>query len=235
MFLSRIATPSPLGVPWVTSQLPWAHRRGQTKTTKMNNLTLLLIALVIGCVISWLCTRKKKNMNQFHRENFGPSLKKFVESHQGISYRQVAAGITCPEAVVHRIVYQKSWPTENLLRHGAIMMAVGFDKFANMTWAQREQISDALGTVGGGILGFATVSAVVSSFGISGLSAAGISSGLAAIGGTMITGIARVAIIPIAAAAGGYGLVRLVKWVSGELHLSSHQDVIDPYWEISRH
>lgn len=46
---------------------------------------------------------------------------------------------------------------------------------------------------------------------VGGLSAAGITSGLAAIGGSMLGGIVAVALIPVAAGALGYGAIKGIK------------------------
>jgi hypothetical protein len=125
-----------------------------------------------------------------------------------------------------------------MVRQGAILMSIGFEQFQKLSRAQKEKISEALGTTGGGTLGFASITAVISSLGVPGLSAAGISSGLAALGsfiGGMAAGIVVAAAIPVVAAALDYGLIKAIKWGVGEVHVNSHETELDPYWEIEKY
>ena len=68
---------------------------------------------------------------------------------------------------------------------------------------------------------------------MAGLSAAGMTSGLAALGGgTMLGGLAVVATIPVAAGAVGFGLVKGIKAICKANKLSCKE--VDEKWEIRR-
>lgn len=115
------------------------------------------------------------------------------------------------------------------------MIGIGFDKYQKLTDSEKENISEKLGVVGGGTLGFASIAATISSLGsVAGLSAAGISSGLAAlgaiVGGGMLAGVSVAAAIPLAAGAIGYGIIKGVKHLFGERYLNTEE--IDQKWEI---
>ena len=102
---------------------------------------------------------------------------------------------------------------------------------------QKEKISETIGTVGGGTLGFGVVSSVISSSGVvAGLSASGISSGLASIGGIvgggMVTGVIVSAAIPIAMGALGYAVIAGIKYLINKKKLNNEE--LDESWEIER-
>ena len=122
-----------------------------------------------------------------------------------------------------------------MLKQSMLMIGIGFARYRKLTQAEKEKFSDALGAVGGGVLGFAAVTAAVSALGTTvGLSAAGISSGLAALGavvsGGMAAGITVAAVIPIAAGALGYGIILAVKALLGKKQLD--KETYDPFWEL---
>ena len=117
------------------------------------------------------------------------------------------------------------------------MMELGFKRFSKLSRAEREKLSGALGTVGGGTIGFASITATVSSLGtVTGLSAAGISSGLTALGGFvsggMAAGVAVAAAIPAAAAVVGYGIIKGIKGLIRWHKLNKKER--DSAWEIRR-
>jgi hypothetical protein len=116
-----------------------------------------------------------------------------------------------------------------MLRQGGFMMEIGFQRYSRLSSAEKEKISEIIGSVGGGAVGFASITAAVGTLGSSGLSAAGISSGLAALGGSMVGGILVAAAIPAAAGAAGYGIVKGVKYGAGEYKLRRKQH--DIRWE----
>src|SRR5207248_9157924 len=126
------------------------------------------------------------------------------------------ARIGCSAPTLSRLLAGETLPSDEMLRQSAIMMELGFRRFPKLSKAEREKLSETLGTVGGGTLGFASITATVSTLGtVTGLSAAGISSGLTALGGVvsggMAAGVVVAAAIPAAAAAAGYGSIKGVK------------------------
>jgi len=173
-------------------------------------------------------------MNELNRENFPIMIAAFMEQHE-LSVRRIAGVITCSEASLDRILVSSTLASDEMLRQGAILMELGFDRYSNLTEAEREKLSDTLGVIGGGAIGFGSVTAAVSAMGsVAGLSAAGITSGLAAmgalVGGGMAAGVAVAAAIPIAAMGIGYGIIRAVKYFISEVQLNA--DALDPKWEM---
>lgn len=167
------------------------------------------------------------------RDNFRVFVSAFIEQ-EGITVRKAAKAITCSEMTLNRVIGGKTVPSDEMLRQGGVMMELGFNRYSKLSKAEKEKISEAIGTVGGGVLGFGAITASVSSLGFAGLSAAGITSGLAALGGIvgggMLVGISVAAAIPIAAGALGYGIIKGVKAFFETQALN--QEKYDPFWEM---
>jgi len=170
--------------------------------------------------------------NGFTVYNFRNILAAFMEKNN-LNVDTVAKSIGCSEISLARILAGKTWPTDETLKQGAILIAVGFDVYNKLKGAVKEKISEAMGSIGGGTLGFGTITAVISTLGIPGLSSVGITSGLAAlggiIGGGMMAGVLATACIPIAAGAAGYLVVKTVKKYFG--HIKVDSEGFDPKWE----
>jgi len=112
-----------------------------------------------------------------------------------------------------------------------------YKEYKKLSKADKERISESIGAVGGSILGFGTISAAISSSGtIIGLSAAGITSGLSAIGtlvgGGMVAGITAIAVIPLAFGAAGYGIMKGIKTLITYSKINDKE--INDYWEIRK-
>jgi plasmid maintenance system antidote protein VapI len=166
-------------------------------------------------------------------ENFKNFLASYMEA-ENISMNKVAKAINCPETSIGRILVGKTWPSDEMMKQCAIMIEIGFKNYKKLTDAQKEKISESIGTISAGGLGFASITAAVSASGaVVGLSAAGIASGLAAIGATvgggMVAGITLVAAIPIVAGVAGYGIVKGIK--KAILEKKINQDGFEPKWE----
>ena len=174
-------------------------------------------------------------MNQLKRDNCGLLLAKFIKEND-LDVRRVAKAIGCSAATLNRILTFRSLPSDEMMKQAGIIIELGFVSYSKLSSTQKEHISEAIGTVGGGILGFGSISAAISSLGaVSGLSAAGIASGLstlgAIIGGGMVAGVVVVAALPIAAGATGYGIIKGVKYLANEWQLNVTE--FDERWEIS--
>jgi hypothetical protein len=165
-------------------------------------------------------------------ENCRLFLAAFIEKNKIIT-RKVAKVIGCSEPTLNRILVRKTLPSDEMIRQSGIMMELGYKSYSKLSKADKEKISEAIGTLGGGSLGFASITAVISSLGISGLSAAGIASGLATLGavvsGGMVAGVLITATIPIAAGVVGYGLIKGIKKIveNSKLNIENY----DPFWE----
>jgi hypothetical protein len=174
-------------------------------------------------------------MNELNRNNFRVLLAAFTEKNE-LPVRRIARAIKCSEATLERLLIAATQPSDEMLRQGAFLIELGFDRYSRLSSAEREKLSAALGTIGGGAIGFGSVTAAVGAMGsVAGLSAAGISSGLAAmgalVGGGMAVGVAVAAAIPIAAAGIGYGIIRAVKYFVSEAQLDARAH--DPRWELA--
>jgi hypothetical protein len=121
------------------------------------------------------------NTEEVNRDNFRVLMSALIEQ-ENITVRKAAKALTCSEMTLNRIIGRKTLPSDEMLRQGGIMMELGFQRYHKLTKAEKEKISEAIGTVGGGVLGFGSITAVVSTLGYAGLSAAGITSGLAVLG-----------------------------------------------------
>jgi hypothetical protein len=175
-------------------------------------------------------------MEKITRYNCRLLLAAFIKENE-LTARGVAHAIGCPEASLLRILGSKTKPSDELLKQVGTMIGIGFERYQKLSDSEKNKISEKLGAVGGGTLGFASIAATVSSFGsVAGLSAAGISSGLAAlgtiVGGSMIAGVSVAAAIPLAAGAIGYGVIKGGKYFFGRRQLNT--EYIDPKWEISK-
>lgn len=105
------------------------------------------------------------------------------------------------------------------------MISIGFDKYKKLSNSEKEKIPENIGTIGGGLLGFGSITAAISASGIVGLSAIG-----AIVGGGMVAGVISVAFIPILAGAVGYKMVKGIKNLISNKKLSN--DKLDDYWEF---
>lgn len=174
-------------------------------------------------------------MDELTRHNFGATLYNFAKSEK-TSLDSFAKAIGCSKKSMQRLTTARSYPSDDMLKQGAILLTIGYTKYANLSEAEKEKISEKIGAVGGGVLGLGSVTAVVGALGTAGLSAAGIASGLAAlgavVGGGMAAGITVAATFPIAAGAAGYGLVKGIKAVT-ERYNTADKDQIDPKWEVA--
>ena len=167
-------------------------------------------------------------------ENCRLLLAAFMEK-ENLNTIRIASTIGCSVPTLGRILANTSLPTLEFMKQSGILIAVGFEKYDNLSVAQKEHISETLGVTGGGLLGFASITAAISASGsVAGLSAAGITSGLGAIGalvgGGMAAGVVTLAAVPIAAGAVGYGIIKGVKYFFSQRELGSED--IDPKWEL---
>lgn len=148
---------------------------------------------------------------QVNHENFKNVLAKFMEA-ENIASEKIAKVIGCPMASIGRILLGKTWPTDEMIKQGLILIEIGFKRYKKLTDAEKEKISETIGTLGGVGLGLGSVTAAVGASGtVAGLSAAGITSGLAALGGSMAGGLLLVSAIPITAGLAGYGIIKAIK------------------------
>ena len=172
-------------------------------------------------------------MEKITRDNLRLLLAGFIEKND-LTTKKISKAIGCSEKTLTRILARKTHPSDEMIKQVGALIGIGYEMYSKLSKAEKEKISELIGTIGGGTLGFASIAAVISSLGIAGLSAAGISTGLAAlgalVGGGMLTGISVAAAIPIAAGALGYGIIKGIKYLISGAVLNSNE--IDEKWEI---
>lgn len=172
-------------------------------------------------------------IEELDRGNFRLLLAAFVE-RDDLTIRDVSEAMGCPEAALNRVLAGQTLPSDEMLRQGGILLGLGYRRYAALTAAERGELSEKIGAVGGGALGFGSITAAISTLGVPGLSAAGISSGLAAlgslVGGGMLLGVTVAAAIPLVAGAAGYAIIKAVRYFTSKQHLDSTH--LDPRWEI---
>mgnify|MGYP003592520132 FL=1 len=199
-----------------------------------------LLRIFVCCTICYVANKSKNIYNfmkeEITRENLANYLAVFFETNE-TNIDTVAKAIGCPIASLERIIGQESYPTDEMIKQCAIMISIGIVKYKKLSDSDKETISDKIGAVGGGVLGFGAITSAIGASGsVIGLSAAGITSGLsgigALVGGGMAAGATAVAAIPIAVGAAGYGLMKAIKFAISYYKLNNKD--INPYWEILR-
>jgi hypothetical protein len=172
-------------------------------------------------------------MSQLSRDNFHQFLAAFIK-HEKLNARQVAGVIGASESTITRLTVATTLPSDEMLKQGAFMFELGFERYSKLSAAERNNLSETIGAVSGGAVGFASIAAAISAFGsVAGLSAAGITSGLAAlgafVGAGMAAGVAVAAAIPLAIAGLGVGVVKTVQHFISENQMNAKE--IDLKWE----
>ena len=172
-------------------------------------------------------------MNQFDRCEFRLLLGTFIKK-EDITVRKVASAIKCSDATLTRVLNGTTLPTDELMKQGGVMFEIGYKRYSKLSASERETISEKIGAIGGGALGFGSITAAICALGLPGFSAAGITSGLAALGGIvgggMVVGVSVAAAIPLAVGAVGYAAIKGVKYFVAKIQLNSTK--FDPHWEM---
>lgn len=168
------------------------------------------------------------------RENLAYYLSTFFDNNE-LLIKKVAKAVGCSIATIKRIVAKETFPTDEMLKQCAILIAIGYEKYKKLSRADKEKITESIGAIGGGVLGFGAISAAISSSGtIIGVSAAGITSGLSAIGslvgGGMLAGATTIAAVPIIVGIAGYGLIKGIKETIS--YYKANDKKINEYWEV---
>lgn len=171
-------------------------------------------------------------MNKISKENFQQILNSWI-AKENIKINNICKKIGCSIATMERLLNNKTHPTDEMIKQVALLIEIGYKQYSKLSKAQKEKYSETIGTISGGGLGFASITAVVGSLGYAGLSAAGITSGLATlggiIGGGMVAGISVIAAIPLAGLAAGFGLIKGIKFATQTYKLNVKE--IDAKWE----
>ncbi len=180
-----------------------------------------------------MTTEANKEIKEITVENCRVILASYMEK-ENVAAPRISKAMGCSHATIARILGGITKPTIEFIKQMGIMIELGIKRYKKLTESEREIISEAIGTVGGGVLGFGAITAAVSASGtVIGLSAAGIASGLAAIGvGGMVGGVLSLAAVPIATGALGYGIIKGVKYLFSSRDLNA--DNLNPKWEVKK-
>ena len=172
------------------------------------------------------------------KENLPEYLAAFIKKDD-LQIDRIAKSIGCSSPTLNRVLQKKTVAKDNLIKQCGILFELGINRYQKLTNADKEKISETIGSFSGAGLGFASISAAVSSVSAYGLSAAGITSGLSAlgsyasitgiVGGGMIGGVILTAGIPLVAGAAGYGMVKGVKSIFTNIRTKDNK--IDTKWE----
>lgn len=174
--------------------------------------------------------QKRELLEPITKENCGKKLL-LVRSVSGLSRRELASTLGVSESTVSRLENETTESTPEFLFRLAALVSIGQAKYSSMSEIEKESLSEYLGIGGAAVSGVGGSIAAVSASGtVIGLSGAGITSGLAAIGGSMLGGLAVVAAIPIAAGVAGLGLVKGIKAICKANKLSCSE--VDGKYEI---
>lgn len=168
------------------------------------------------------------------REYFKDALEEFIKKEK-LCINDVASAIYCPRSSVERILMGVSLPSDAMMKQGGLMIYLGIEDYSKLSDAQKEDLAEQIGAIGGGVIGFGAIGAAVGAMGVvGGVGAAGIAAGLGAmggiVGGGMAAGIAVAAGIPVALGAAGFGAAKVTKHFIKESYLGSND--FDPKWEV---
>ncbi len=138
------------------------------------------------------------------KEGFAEFLTAFVHENK-ITVEKFALGLGCSIYTIERLMKGKTFPSEVAYAEFSLafilITAKGLDYYVKLNQEDKEKIVAKLVAAGGSTLSIGGMIGLISSMGFAGLSAAGITSGLAAIGavigGGMLSGIAIVAAAPL--------------------------------------
>jgi transcriptional regulator with XRE-family HTH domain len=172
------------------------------------------------------------NINQ---DNFSQVLGAYLKK-DNISIEAFAMALKCSKHTVKRLLEKNTIPTEDMLKQTVLVIVLSLKEYKKLSESQKEKLSETLGITGGGIVGLGSLTALISSLGTVGLSAAGITSGLATLGtiagGGMMAGIMVAGAIPILGVGIGYGIVKSIKWLAtSKKYLDAYEKDIDTKWE----
>ncbi|WET03362.1 hypothetical protein P0R33_03285 [Flavobacterium sp. YJ01] len=172
-------------------------------------------------------------MSNINSENYHVVFSTYIIENK-LNVPKIALALNCSVSTLNRLLQNQSKPSEEMLKQTAILIVIGFEKYAKLSEAEKEKYSEKIGPLVGAGLGLASIPTIVGGLGTAGLSGAGIMSGLATagaiVGGGAAAGIIVVGSGAVLAGIAGYSIVRGVKYaVSG---FKVKRKNLDKRWEI---
>ena len=119
--------------------------------------------------------------NEITPENCRQFLAAYMDENK-IGSPRISEAIGYSHATLARILAGTSKPTVEFIKQVGILIEIGYYKYKKLFDAEKKTISEKIGTISGGVVGFGSITAAIGvSDAVAGLSAAGITSGLAAL------------------------------------------------------
>lgn len=145
------------------------------------------------------------------RENCGTMLK-LIKDNSNMTLAEMAEILGVSVSTLSRIIRGLTLPGQSIMNRLRIIQLLGQGRVSSMSEKEKKSLSEYFAALGGAAGGLVSAIGAISAGGtVAGLSGAGIATGLAALGSTMLGGIVVVGSIPVAAAAAGYGIVKAIK------------------------
>ena len=173
---------------------------------------------------------KEKMLEPITTKNCGEKLI-LVRDILDIPRRELAQIIGCSESTLSRIERGVSLPNKNFILRLTALVTIGRHKYANLSEKEKDRISEVIANSAGVISGVAGAIGTILATGGIGLSAAGITSGISALGGgALLGGAGLIAAIPVSIGLASYGIVKGIKKICEANKLSCKE--IDGKYEI---
>ncbi len=176
--------------------------------------------------------QRRAMLEPITKANCGDKLR-LVRDVSGLSRAELAQSLGVSESTIYRLETRQTAPTDDFMLRLAALVAIGHARYARMSEEEKEKLSAYLAATGGAKGGIGGAIAATAARDLLGrVSAAGVTSGLAAIAGTMLGGLEVVARLPLIASAAGYKFVKNIKAVCDANSLRVRE--VDGRYEIAR-
>ena len=175
-----------------------------------------------------------------HGSDFAPFLSSFMNKYS-ISKDKLALAMSMSKYSITRLAEGHSYPTDASYAEFCLLFTIvsgkGFDAYEKMSREDKDDLVAKILASGGSACTVGGMICLISASGlVVGLSAAGVTSGLAAIGalvgGSMVAGIASVALAPIAV-----GILLYIIFKPKEIlpdFFEAYKNDLDPKYEVVR-
>lgn len=87
------------------------------------------------------------------RENLKELLSNFIANNNLLN-KDIAKAIGCSISSIERITNNRSYPSDEMIKQCGILFSIGYEGYKKLSKSDKEKISEGIGTVGGGVLGF---------------------------------------------------------------------------------
>jgi len=112
-------------------------------------------------------------MEEISRDNLRILLAGFIEKND-LNVRKIAKVVGASEKTIDRILARKTLPSDEMIKQVGALIGIGYKRYSKLSKAEKEKISEKIGAIGGGTLGFGSISSIIGALGVGGLSASGI-------------------------------------------------------------